>query len=252
MPPFPGLGMGGSCRPIHRLQRRRADLEEEGGERGGCDLTAAPLLSFSLRRRLLLQPHLAKRRPPATISSKPQATGTPLSLSSVNSIDLLRLRPSLTGIPIDAKIRCRLRWIRRTKVKTVHPFVAAKERRTPPSPWTRPRRCLKLPLPSVVVELPLGEFPASCSSFRCPPIRFHPRAAVHRCRRSPVPADHLPWTHVCIIIPGSLLPLAGCDSGVGTERRAPIPVGSDGRWASSSATTQVHAAAAEAARGGGW
>uniref|UniRef100_A0A0D3GBM4 Uncharacterized protein n=1 Tax=Oryza barthii TaxID=65489 RepID=A0A0D3GBM4_9ORYZ len=144
-------------------------------------------------------PHLAKGRPPATISSKPQATGTPLSLSSVNSIDLLRLRPSLTGIPVDAKIRCRLRWIRRTKVKTVHPFVAAKERRTPPSPWTRPRRCLKLPLPSVVVELPLG-----------------------------------------------------CDSGVGTERRAPIPVGSDGRWASSSATTQVHAAAAEAARGGGW
>uniref|UniRef100_A0A0E0AVJ9 non-specific serine/threonine protein kinase n=1 Tax=Oryza glumipatula TaxID=40148 RepID=A0A0E0AVJ9_9ORYZ len=59
LPPLPGLGMGGSCRPIHRLQRRRADLEEEGGERGGCDLAAAPLLSLSLRRRLLLQPHLA-------------------------------------------------------------------------------------------------------------------------------------------------------------------------------------------------
>uniref|UniRef100_A0A0E0DV87 Uncharacterized protein n=1 Tax=Oryza meridionalis TaxID=40149 RepID=A0A0E0DV87_9ORYZ len=128
---------------IRRRTHLRSDEWEDGGGNHKC---------YGERDG---GPHLAKRRP-ATISSKPQATGTPLSLSSVNSIDLLRLPPSLTGIPVDAKIRCRLRWIRKSKVKTVHPFVAAKERRTPPSPWTRPRRCLELPLPSVVVELPLG------------------------------------------------------------------------------------------------
>jgi hypothetical protein len=69
----PTWTLGACCRPrrarrdaarsvaYHARQQRRADLEEERWERAGCDFTAAHLLSFSLRRQLLLQPHLGGR-----------------------------------------------------------------------------------------------------------------------------------------------------------------------------------------------